>query len=243
MRPTAHIAALQNLLENMMFTIMTLGIMIFGICSAPALAQRGFAAPHFGFNRGFGANSAFRRGGFYPFLPADGFYSDAGYTGYPYGPPPVVVLQAPAPPVATPDTRPGEPVLIELQGDSYVRVSGPAASGMMLDPQASRSAQTRTPQMHTAPPSGVAQQSTVTQSGGEPKSVTLVFRDGHREEVSDYVITNGTLYAHTSYYTSGAWTKSIEVASLDVPETMSFNQSHGVQFHLPNAANEVIVGP
>jgi hypothetical protein len=219
-------------------------ILVFATIGTLAMAQRGFAAPHFVFNRGYGANSAFWRGGSfaYPFLAADGYYSDAGYAGYPVAPP-VVILQAPPPTVA--ETHPGEPVLIELRGDSYVRISGPAASGAMLDSTASRgqTSAARTSQTHSAQSSTVAQQSALQQSAAQPKSVTLVFRDGHREDVSDYVIANGNLYAHTSYYTAGAWTKSIDLAALDVPGTINDNQSRGVPFQLPNAANEVIVGP
>jgi hypothetical protein len=222
-------------------------ILVFVAVASAAMAQRGFAAPHFTFNRGYGAASAFWRGGSfaYPFLAADGYYSGANYSGYPVASPPVVILQAPPAAGTMVETRPGEPVLIELRGDSYVRISGPAASGAMLDSTASRgqTSAARTSQTHSAQSSTVAQQSALQQSAAQPKSVTLVFRDGHREDVSDYVIANGNLYAHTSYYTAGAWTKSIDLAALDVPGTINDNQSRGVPFQLPNAANEVIVGP
>lgn len=231
---------------------MTLGAIVLGVCVPSGMAQRGFGAQHSGFNRGYSANSAFRRGGsfFYP-LPADGYYSDALNAGYPVASqPPIVILQAPPAAEAVADTPSGEPVLIELQGDTYVRVSGPPASGAMLDDaQGSRSAsgpaQTLTHSPQTSAPlrKSLPRQSADQQSSAEPKSVVLVFRDGHKENVSDYVITNGTLYAHTNYYTSGAWTKNVSLAALDVPETVNFNQSHGVTFQLPNAANEVIVGP
>jgi hypothetical protein len=224
-------------------------ILVFVAVASAAMAQRGFAAPHFAFNRGYGANSAFWGGGSfaYPFLAA-GYYSDAGYAGYPSASPPVVILQSPPGVGTMAETHPGEPVLIELRGDSYVRVSGPAASGTMLEQASRGQASTPTPQMHSVQSSTITsrsalQQSVPQQPAPQPKSVTLVYRDGRREDVSDYVIANGTLYAHTSYYTSGAWTKNIELAALDLPETVSFNQSHGVQFQLPNAANEVIVGP
>jgi hypothetical protein len=242
MRRLAHIAAF----GNMMF-----GIMVLGICVPSAQAQRGFAAPHFSFsggigNRGYGANPYSRPGSFfYPLaVPADAYYGDALLAGYPVASqPPVVILQAPPAAGAVAETHTGEPVLIELQGDSYVRVSGPPASGAMLDSQASRGESAPTHQTHSAQSSGVRQLAAVQPSAAQPKFVTLVFRDGHREDVSDYVIANGTLYAHTSYYTSGAWTKNINLAALDVPETVSYNESHGVRFQLPNAANEVIVGP
>jgi hypothetical protein len=224
-------------------------ILVFVAVASAAMAQRGFAAPHFAFNRGYGAASAFWRGGSfaYPFLAADGYYSGAGYAGYSVASP-VVILQAPPAAGTMVETRPGEPVLIELRGDSYVRISGPAASGTMLEQASRGQASTPTPQMHSVQSSTITsrsalQQSVPQQPAPQPKSVTLVFRDGHREDVSDYVIANGNLYAHTSYYTAGAWTKSIDLAALDVPGTINDNQSRGVPFQLPNAANEVIVGP
>jgi hypothetical protein len=226
---------------------MMLGITFLGVCVPSVTAQRGFASSHFAFNRGSGSNSAFRRGGsfFYP-LPADGYYADALNAGYPVASqPPVVILQAAPAATTMAETHPGEPVLIELQGDNYVRVSGPPGSGKMLDPQASRgkSSTERTYQPNSAQTVTLSHESAPQQSDVEPKSAVLVFRDGHREEVSDYVIANGTLYAHTSYYTSGAWTKNIDLAALNVAETVSYNQAHGLKFQLPNASNEVIVGP
>lgn len=236
-----HIAAL----GNMMLGIMLLGVTVVGVCAPSAVAQRGFAAPHVAFNRGYGSNALWRGGSFlYPLFSPE-YYADALNAGYPVASqPPVVILQAPSQTGTIAETRAGEPVLIELQGDSYVRVTGPPASGTMLDSQASRNepgpAPTRTHSAQTlaAQPKSVSQQSAVA-----PQSVVLVFRDGHREDISDYVITNGSLYAHTNYYTSGAWTKKIDLTALDVPETVTFNQSRGVKFQLPNAANEVIVGP
>jgi hypothetical protein len=214
-------------------------ILAIATAATSALAQRGFAAPHFAFNRGYGSNSVFWRGGsfVYPFLPADGYYADALNSGYPAASQPPVVILQPASGNATPEPRvTGEPVLIELQGNQYVRLSGSSkSSAVTLDLQPS-------PHTDTGAPGGAGRPS-ASASAAQPKSVTLVFRDGHREDVSDYVITNGSLYAHTSYYTSGAWTKNIDLASLDVAGTVSLNESRGVKFQLPNAANEVIVGP
>jgi hypothetical protein len=216
-------------------------IFALGVIATPAMAQRGFPAPHFSFNRGFGASPGFGRGGAYlsPFaVPADAYYGDALVAGYPVVPqPPVVVLQHPAGYTATEPRVTGEPVLIELQGDHYVRLSGPVtSSAIMLDVQPSAredAGPTRTPQTQ------LAQHKPATQ----PELVSLVFRDGHREDVSDYVIANGILYAHTSYYADGAWTKNIDIAALNVPETVSYNESRGVRFLVPNAGYEVIVGP
>jgi len=72
--------------------------------------------------------------------------------------------------------------------------------------------------------------------------VVLVFRDGHREEASDYTIADGVLYTRGDYST-GSWNRKIELSSLSLPETLKSNQSRGVRFQLPSSPNEVIVRP
>jgi hypothetical protein len=73
--------------------------------------------------------------------------------------------------------------------------------------------------------------------------IVLVFRDGHSQEVSAYTIADGVLYAASDYATTGEWTQAIELAVLNVPETVAANSNRGLHFHLPTAPNEVIVGP
>jgi hypothetical protein len=71
----------------------------------------------------------------------------------------------------------------------------------------------------------------------------LVFRDGHQEEIAKYTIVGSTLVANADYWTTGAWTRKIQIADLDVPETLRLNQKRGAQFKLPSGPNEVIVRP
>ena len=71
----------------------------------------------------------------------------------------------------------------------------------------------------------------------------LVYRDGHKEEVSDYTITSGTIYSKADYWSSGSWTKKIQIADLDVPATLKLNQERGLKFVLPASPNEVIMRP
>lgn len=199
-------------------------------------AQRmGSLPPHFapGYNRG-----AHPRAFFYPLAFSDPFYS--GYlpsTGYAAASqPPVIILQTPAVPAPVPDRSPwpSEPLMIELRGDRYVKVSGEETSGaQMIDP---------TPDA-TSQPRGLSDPSTHTVAAPALPLAVLVFRDGHREEVSDYTIAGGILYARSDYYTTGSWNKRVELSSLNVAETVQSNQSRGVPFHFPTAPNEVIVGP
>jgi hypothetical protein len=71
----------------------------------------------------------------------------------------------------------------------------------------------------------------------------LLFHDGHREEATSYTIADGVLYINASPYTGGPWIRKIELASLDLAETITFNQSRGIKFQIPSAPNEVLVGP
>jgi hypothetical protein len=142
--------------------------------------------------------------------------------------PSVIVLQAPAAPVvAEPPSPPAHPLLIELQGDRYVEINGenqPDTQLIELQPRPATRSQSQIP-------------------ASVRQDALLIFRDGHREQVSGYAISGGFLYATANYYTQGTWNRKIELSSLNLPDTVSANQSRGIDFHLPSASNEVIVGP
>jgi hypothetical protein len=196
-------------------------------------AQRMGGGPHFAAHFG-SQGAAFGRHSFaYP-LPffTDGLYSDAVYApGYAYGyaPPAVVIMQAPQAAPPDPVQPPAQPLLIELQGDRYVRISGEGESGAQMIDQGSVSANS----LEVSRPTPIR----------EATPAVLVFRDGHSEEVYDYTITNGTLYARANYYSDGSSNQKIGLSSLNLPETVAANRTRGVKFQLPTTANEVIVGP
>jgi hypothetical protein len=200
-----------------------------------ASAQRmGFASPRSasGFSRGGHPRASFYPVGFY-----SPFYSDyLSSTGYPAASqPPLIILQSP-PPAPAPDnfSPPAQPLMIELQGDRYVRVSGSETSGTemidrMPDPSP-RSEPTSRAAIHAV-------------AAPQLPPAVLVFRDGHREELSEYTITGGVLYTSGDYYANGSWTRKIDLSSLNLPDTIKSNQSRGVRFQLPASPNEVIVRP
>jgi hypothetical protein len=198
-------------------------------------AQRmGVASPHFAarFNRGGRPH-----GSLYPLAYSDPFYADyLSSAGYPLASqPPLIIVQSPLAGAPEPERSapPAQPLMIELQGDRYVRVSGPEISGAeMIDRMPDRSPRPERPP--SAPIHAVATP--------EPPAV-LVFRDGHREEASEYTIADGVLYTRADYYTSGSWNRKIELSSLNLPETVKSNQSRGAKFPLPSSPNEVIVRP
>jgi len=155
----------------------------------------------------------FPRGAF--FLP----YYDSDFTGFDEVPPEpqMVVVQPPAP--APEPTRSEAPLLIELQGDRFVRISGNDRQTASL-PQ----------------PSG-------SPSRAELPPATLIFRDGTRREVGSYTIVDGVLYADSDYWTSGGWAQPIRLSQLDIPATIASNQQKGVRFLLPGGPHEVVVRP
>jgi hypothetical protein len=69
----------------------------------------------------------------------------------------------------------------------------------------------------------------------------LVYRDGHREEIREYSIADGVLYARGDYYAVGYWNKKIELVALDLPQTVKANQERGVKFVLPDSPNQVVM--
>jgi hypothetical protein len=164
----------------------------------------------------------------FPFF-ADSFNPDDIYsTGYPVAAQlPVIMLQA-ARTMAPSDyadrqSAAPQPLMIELQNGRYVRVNRAAADGkaILLD---------LAPDRASAPPHELA-------------PVLLVFRDGHSEEVRDYTIADGILYARGDYYTEGYWNKKIDLSTVNVARTLGANAVRNVKFVLPSSPNEVITRP
>jgi len=212
------------------------------ILVSPSLAQirgagvsRGVVggAPGRGFRVDFGHGRIEHRFPREPIFIGDPFWywGDDYRPPYEGAPPQVVVVQSPAAPALTAAAVPPEPVVIEWQGDHFVRMTLAEASSRQRGPTdyseksnaKSRKLQAETP--HELPPA------------------VLVFRDGHREEVSKYTIIGPTMYTSADYWSSGTWTKKIQLADLDVPSTLKLNQERGVRFRLPTSPNEVVIRP
>ena len=163
------------------------------------------------------------------------FLGDPFYADYPVAPltipPQYVVAQPTIPPADPPETK-SEPLMIELQGDHYVRFGG-----------RQESAERGT---NTAPDYAEVQRSSTQvpqQRAHADLPTVLIFRDGHREQVPEYAIIGSTLYAGGDYWQSGNWTKNIQLSTLNIPATMKANHDNGVNFTLPSAPNEVITRP
>ncbi len=156
------------------------------------------------------------------------FYPDY----YDYGPdivegplPQMIVLQTPQPASQAVASAPVEPLVIELRGDRWVRITGygePQAGGELIGLEQAVAARNAQPSL---PPA------------------VLIFRDGHQEEIGKYVIIGSTIYARADYWTSGSWTRKVKIGELDVPTTLKVNQQRGAQFRLPSSPNEVMMRP
>lgn len=154
--------------------------------------------------------------------------------------PSVIVVQAPAAPVERPATKPDEPrsaapLLIEWQGDRYVRRTSTDANSRASQPDyiadANGMNMTRRAVANNAP------------KHSEPPPTTFIFRDGHQEQSSNYSIISGIIYARLDYWTAGQWSRQIRLSDLDMPATIKANQDQGIAFRVPTAPNEVITRP
>jgi hypothetical protein len=167
------------------------------------------------------------------FSPGTIFLGDPFYQDYPVAPlslPPQYIVVQPPPVVDTPSEAKSEPLMIELQGDRYVRFGG-----------RQQSAERGT----TASPDYAG--SEISKSSAQPQPelppTVLIFRDGHSEQIPEYAIIGGTIYASEDYWQSGHWTKNIQLSVLNISATMRANHENGVKFTLPSAPNEVVTRP
>jgi hypothetical protein len=151
--------------------------------------------------------------------------------------PQVVLLQPSSTDNSSRRTKPG-PLLIEWQGDRYVRFGGEAATdrpGTSTPPDYAE----RTIAKGLAKPALSATRKEPAPAAELPPAV-LVYRDGRREEIGDYTIADGAIFVHATDWQNGYWTKHIPLSALDQQATVRANQQRGVKFLLPSAPNVVI---
>jgi hypothetical protein len=176
--------------------------------------------------------------------------------------PSVIVVQAPAPPAQSPATKIEEPkssapLMIEWQGDRYVRRSSTSENSRANQPDsmaeetpsaakgekaANRPVDSNHPRRFSAARADQGGQ-TFAQAKKAQTPTTFIFRDGHHEQSNDYSIISGVIYARGDYWTTGQWSKQIRVSELDLPATIQANESEGVPFRLPTSPNEILTRP
>lgn len=175
----------------------------------------------------------------YPYLYPPYYYSD--YYSEPVAPAPqperVVVVENTRPRAEAPPPPPPESLMLELRGDHWVRVT--ESGRAMAASQAGEKGSTKAESMRTI----TAQESTAVEPPQELPPAVLVFRDGHKEEVSRYTIVGGTIYTSNDYWENGSWTKKVPIAELDVPTTLELNRERGANFNLPSSPHVVVIRP
>jgi hypothetical protein len=216
-------------------SILLLGALVF---VSPAEAQR---------RGGFGSARGGR--GFVHVRRAGGFFDDSAFDPYLYSDYQPEIIDAPrpqtvqiSPPTSpAPVRNPPESLVLESQGDHWVRITnyGQSQSGSPSGQPEPRVASNLPSATTAATPRGAQ----AAEPSGELPSAVLVFRDGHKEEIGKYAIVGPTIYTSADYWTSGSWTRKFQIAELDVPATLKLNQERGARFSLPSGPNEVMIRP
>ncbi len=201
----------------------------------PAQGQR--TAPPFTPARGRGRRAE-RRGSNGLFFYPDYFFDD--YEPYAEGAqeqPPVqqVVIQQPVQQPQQPPVKPIEPLVLEERNGQWMRVPIGSQAPVTSELNQANGAAASPVQ---APPLGGQKSS---QPPVELPPVVLVFRDGHREEVGNYMIEGNALYTNADYWATGSWSRKILIADLDVPASLKLNAERGAKFSLPRGPNQVVI--
>jgi hypothetical protein len=124
-----------------------------------------------------------------------------------------------------------QPIMIERQGNDWVQVAGykqgtvSGGANPLSAGEPKGSAPAKSAPLLALPPA------------------VLIFRDGHQEEVKGYTIIGSTIYAKSDYWSTGTWTRKVELADLNVPATLKANQDHGAPLRLPSSPQEIIIRP
>jgi hypothetical protein len=198
-------------------------------------AQGRSTAPPFTRARGHGHRGE-RRGLSNGFFFYPDYFSDYYEPPAPQEPPvQQVVIQQPAQQAQQPPTKPIEPLVLEERDGQWIRV--PMGSEVPVNGESRRANAATRSQVPTPA------------FGGEKSSpppvelppVVLVFRDGHKEEVRNYMIEGKALYTSADYWATGSWNRKIPIADLDVPASLKLNADRGAKFSLPRGPNQVVV--
>ena len=231
------------------FALVTFGAMVF-VSSAQAQRSGGVASAH-----ASRPAMPISRGG----LPRNGGhlrhgrrFFDGSTFGWPFypdydydlettsSPPPEFAVQAPesASPAAAPN--PVDSLVLELQGDHWVRITnnGQSQTGDSSQPQSERATHPT-----TAVSPAIPRRTEAAEPPDNLPSAVLVFRDGHKEEIEKYVVSGTTIYTNADRWSTGSWTRKVQIAALNVPATLKLNQERGAKFRLPSGPNEVMIRP
>src|SRR5580658_3885381 len=220
-------------------SLATLGATVF---VTSAQAQRGAAFPsapasRIGFRHMHGGRRFLADSAFAP------YYSD--YDSEPE------IIEVPSPQInftetaqpasPAPVSNPPQSLVLELQGDHWVRITNYGQS--QTGGQSSQPESERASNLPSAAVPATARRTPAAEPPTELPPAVLVFRDGHKEEIGKYLIVDSTIYASADHWSSGSWTRKVQIVQLDVPATLKLNHERGTKFSLPSGPNEVMIRP
>jgi hypothetical protein len=172
---------------------------------------------------------------------ASPFYSD--YDSEPENfeeppPPSPFIARTTQPSAVAPN--PAESLVLELQGDHWVRLTnyGQSQTAQILQPESQQASSLTSSSLFSA-----GRQIPASEPPSELPPAVLVFRDGHQEEIGKYVIAGPIIYTSADYWSSGSWTRKVQIAALDIPATLKVNRERGAKFSLPSGPHEVMIRP
>jgi hypothetical protein len=171
-----------------------------------------------------------------PFYPDYGYGNDSGYGPVAAEAPPPWLAAAHSETLSAP-AKPVEPLVLERQGDEWVRIGAYSQSGGSASSSGTSVARAQNPT------SGTTYQNLASPPAPKLPPAVLVFRDGHQEEIEKYTIIGPVIYAQADYWSTGSWRRKVAIADLDIPATLKLNQERGGKFSLPSGPNEVIFRP
>ena len=134
--------------------------------------------------------------------------------------PEVIVWQSAQPASSAPAPNPAPSLVLELQGDHWVRITNYGQS-QTVGPDSQQ-----TPSTTSA---ATPRRTLATELPSVLPLAVLVFRDGHKEEIGRYLIIGATIHTSADYWSSGSWTRKVQIAELDVPATLKLNQERGTE--------------
>jgi hypothetical protein len=219
-------------------------VLSFGQMRGAGAMVPGIGIPHMGISNGLTISFGAPRGTLnhplhHNFFP-NAFFFDPGFW-YEAAPavsasPSIVVIpiEMKKPEEPREEAKSAEPLFIERRGDQFVR-----SSGGDMDNRSSMPTEDTT----SADIRKGHKQATGAESPVELPSAVLVFRDGHREETSNYAIVGNDVYLYFDSFTAGSWFKKIQLAELDLIATATENRERGSKFQLPHGPNEIVVRP
>jgi len=176
--------------------------------------------------------------GFWPYFYSD-YYSEPETIEAP--PPQTIVVETAQPTSPTVVPNSSESLMLELQGDHWVRITNHGQSQIVE--QLSETESEPKSKISSSSPLAASRRVQEAEPPSELPPAVLVFRDGHEEETGKYMIVGSTIYTSADHWSSGSWTRMVQIGELDVPATLKLNQERGAKFSLPSGPNEVMIRP